>query len=96
MYVTYDKAENARVISDCKWIAKELNTDFDEACCDDFANIVHIANLGGERNQYAVEIVQDFGFGRVYKYRVYKVGEYCEWRDIREAFFNELLQHIHA
>ena len=46
MYVTYDKAENARVISDCKWIAKELNTDFDEACCDDFANIVHTRRVG--------------------------------------------------
>ena len=100
MYVTYDKSENSRVLSDCAWIDMELNKDFyEDACCEDSANIVHIAELSGRNqrpvNHYSVEIVRDFGFGREYRYRVYKVGDYCEWKDIREEFFTELLQHIH-
>jgi hypothetical protein len=108
MHVTYDKSENARVIADCKWIAIELDNRFvggngREACCESFAHIKHIANLGRvfgwnssiPVNQYSVEVVEDFGFGRQYTYQVYKVGEYCEWKNITELHFNELLQHIH-
>jgi hypothetical protein len=96
MYVTYDKTKNARIISDCKWIAMELETDFDEACCEDYARITHIATLSGHDehpcNQYAVEVVQDFGFGRVGNYFVYTVDTYCAWKQIREELFTELLQ----
>jgi hypothetical protein len=103
MYVTYNKAENARVLSDCAWIADELENDFggqNEACCESFAAVTHIATLSGRnehpQNQYAAEIIRDHGFGREYTYRAYKVGEFCEWKDIREELFNELLEHVHA
>jgi hypothetical protein len=102
MDISYDKTEDIRVIQDFEWISMELNVDLGdakEACCESFANVTHIATLGGRgipRNQYAVEIVQDHGFGRQNTFREYKVGELCEWKDIREKFFDELIQHMHA
>ena len=98
MDVKFNKAENRHIVSDYKWIARELDVDFpDDACCEDRAYITHIATLSGRNehpvNQYSVEIIQDHGFGRQDLCRVYKVSQYREWKDIREGHFNELLAH---